>query len=50
MPSDFSKNLTIRYKRFITWTKSDDFTSLIAKFMAIFVIGLMVLSVFVVLL
>ncbi len=48
MASEFLKNLTIKYKRFRRWTESDDFTKLIAKIMAWFIIGIFVLSAFVV--
>lgn len=50
MASGISKTLIIKYKRFKKWTKSDGFAEFIAKLVALFIIGLMVLSIFVVML
>ena len=47
MPSELKKRLTIRYKRFKRWTDSEEFQLWMFKFMAIFIAGLMVLSILV---
>ena len=50
MPSDFKKNMNIRYRRFRRWMKSEQFTTWIYRIIAILVIGIMVLSGFIVML
>ena len=48
MPSDLKKNVSIRYRRFRRWMKSDSFSMWVYRIIAILVIGIMVLSGFVV--
>ena len=48
MPSGFAMILKIKFKRFRRWTESERFMELIAKAMAWFIIGIFVLSAFVV--
>ena len=50
MPSGFAMILKIKYKRFMRWTESEGFMQFIAKVVALFVTGIMVFSIFVVLL
>ncbi len=50
MASGLKRTIIIKYKRFRKWTKSDRFAEFIAKLVALFIIGLMVLSIFVVML
>lgn len=50
MSSDFKKNLNIRYRRFRRWIKSEQFTIWVYRIIAILVIGIMVLSGFIVML
>ncbi|MCK4613612.1 MAG: hypothetical protein KAU14_02315 [Thermoplasmata archaeon] len=50
MASDLKRKLQRKYKRFKRWVHSDDFTQLMAKAIALFVIFLMIFAIFVVLL
>lgn len=50
MSSDLKKNLNIRYRRFRRWIKSEQFTIWVYRIIAILVIGIMVLSGFIVML
>ncbi len=48
MPSGFALKFMIKYKRFRRWMESDRFMELIGKAVAWFIIGIFVLSAFVV--